>query len=362
MAFVNLFSFLPLCLFAQHCQFGNIIGAHLHSSIVINNFPITPDVPKDSVSFSLTKNEEKDCNRPYLEATTGNITCKQDKVMLTSFTSAIDASVWWITPNNNTLQGANIETCEIGLHKVFVKDNNTGCVASKSVMVTDGRMYPKVTTIGGLIDCNRPETTLHTAASTKNLLFHWTGPNNFSETFASPTVDAPGRYILTCIEPNSGCKSVDSAFVTMDKTNPTVKCSMVTDVNNTKNNIWVSAIGSSLGSNFQYRWWSFNGYSVEPYDSTFAQTTEADIYTLSVFNTKNGCSASANIWVGTDDSGLKSKSSSEHILELHKFNFWVEEPWRWRKIKDSIVVSKKYSSDECRSSEEHCTLLSQFNR
>jgi hypothetical protein len=364
LALAILFSLLPLCLFCQNCQTGNYyIDAPLPTSIVTNELVMAKNPRKGStfLSFLWNKNEEKNCNGLCIEANAGNITCKQDKIVLAGTSSAADAILWWVTPNKNTIQGASIETSEIGLHEVFVKDNN-GCIASTFVMVTDGRRYPKVTTLGGLIDCNRPETTLHTATSTQNLLFHWTGPNGFSEVFASPTVEEPGLYLLTSTEPNSGCKSIDSAFVTTNKINPTVKCSIANDINNTKNNVWLSALGSSSGPDFQYRWWSSEGYSVEPYDSTFAKATEADIYTLLVFDLKNGCSATANILVEEENKDLKSKSSPKDRPELHRLNYWVEEPWSWKRIWEFQNISTNYSSDANKSSEEHCTLFSQFNR
>jgi hypothetical protein len=278
LAFAILFSSLPLCLFGQICQSSNShFDRPLHCS-----------------------------NELILEVNTGNITCFEDTIVLTAVTTVSDASFWWITPSNNYFVGASIETAEIGLHEVFVKNNSDGNIASKSVMVTDSRVYPKVTTLGGLIDCNRTETTLNTAATTQNIQFHWTGPNGFSETFASPTVKTAGLYILTSTDPQSGCQSIDSAFVTVNQTNPTAKCSVSEELTCNNSSVWLSSLGSSAGSNIQYMWWSSDGFSTEPYDSAYTKVTEADIYTLMVMNTENGCTASSNVFVQENKDFIKA--------------------------------------------------------
>jgi hypothetical protein len=269
LAFAFLFSLFPFSLFCQDCQPSNL--------------------PFNSLlDYS---------NELILETNTGKITCIEDTIILKATTNISNASFWWITPNNTLLNGASIETSEIGQHKVFVKNNNNGRIISKNVLVTDGKIYPNITTLGGLIDCNHTETTLHTAASTQNIQFQWIGPNGFSETFASPTVNEAGLYLLTSTDPQSGCKSIDTALVTVNQTKPIAKCSALEELNSYTRSVWLSSLGSSVGQNFQYIWWSSDGFSTEPYDSAFTKVTEADIYTLKVLNTENGCSASSNVLV-----------------------------------------------------------------
>jgi hypothetical protein len=269
LAFAILFSLFPISLFCQNSQSSK---PHIYCPL--------------------------DCfNELILETNTGKITCIEDTIILSATTNITNTSFWWITPNNTRLIGASIETSEIGIHEVFVKNNSSGRIFSKSVQVTDGKIYPNVTTLGGVIDCNHTETTLHTAASTQNIQFLWSGPNGFSETFASPTVKEGGMYILTSTELQSGCKSIDTALVTVNQTKPIAKCSVSEELNCYTKSVWLSSLGSSVGQNFQYMWWSSDGFSTEPYDSTFAKVTAADIYTLKVLNTENGCSASSNVLV-----------------------------------------------------------------
>jgi hypothetical protein len=322
MVFAMFLSILPQCILGQSTDF---------------------DTGNKTTCFStesLLGNAQTDL--PILAANGGNLTCYDSIVELTGTSSISDASFWWKSPYSSTLHiGATFSTSKAGYYDFFVKNNQNGCIAHKKVLVTDGRVYPKVSTIGGQIDCNSLETTLHTAAIPHNIIFQWSGPDGFSADYASPTVDGAGLYILRATEPHSGCQSIDSAFVTVNQTLPFAQCTVSEELNCHRKKVWLSAHGSSLSKNIQLMWWSANGFSISPYDSTFAQVSEADVYSLMVTNIENGCTASASVEV-KENINLSNSSLYKVFLP----SYWKEQNTNnnTKNDKKTIKSIKKASS------------------
>jgi hypothetical protein len=266
--FFAIFGLLTQCLFGQNCQLAD---------------PRDRALGKDLL---------------FLEVNTGNITCYDSVVSLVAVANATDATFWWISPDSSCHTGAVLETSLAGFHEVFVRNNSNATIARKTVLVTDSRVYPKVHTLGGQLDCNNLETALHTAAIPQKLNFQWSGPNGFSDNFASPLVTVAGLYTLIATEPRSGCRSKNTAIVTISNEKPKVKATVATALSSDVKEIWLSADGSSKGNNYRYFWWSANGYSIRNFDAPFAKVSTPDVYSLQVTNIENGCSSSTNLRVG----------------------------------------------------------------
>ncbi|MEL6989866.1 MAG: hypothetical protein AAGK97_18805, partial [Bacteroidota bacterium] len=71
-----------------------------------------------------------------------------------------------------------------------------------------------------LLSCENPETTLDGSVNqTGQISFSWTGPNGFTSDIATPTINEPGRYILT-VQDTFDCVSIDSVEVIQEADSP----------------------------------------------------------------------------------------------------------------------------------------------
>lgn len=220
------------------------------------------------------------------------LTCARPMAVLTAGANFPDAIFWWKTPDGDSLSGKILPAVEPGEYHVFAQDPRTGATASHCAQVSDRRIFPKLTVLGGEITCREPQTTLCLAACPRALHFEWHGPDGFRETSPIPTVGAPGVYAVTATELSSGCTAVGTAEVADKRAMPTAQASLKHSVGK---GTWLSAEGSSAGREFVYYWWSEGSAEVLPADSSSGQIWQPGEYNLLVVNTLNGCSASQRI-------------------------------------------------------------------
>ena len=151
----------------------------------------------------------------------------------------------------------------------------------------------------GPITCNKTSVTLTGASTTSGTTFKWAGPNSFSVTGASVSTSTPGTYTVTATNPATGCTATSSTTVVQNSTAP----SGVTATNNgplTCTKTSVSLTGNSSASGVSYNWTGPNGLT---YSTATAAVSTAGVYTLTVTNPQNGCTASASTTVAQDLTG-----------------------------------------------------------
>ncbi len=247
------------------------------------------------------------CSDPLLKAVLpppAKLTCLQNQISLEAKIEGRSGvfQFFWTQPDGFQVASKIILADEPGIYTFIIVDENWGCTVSASTLVSDARIFPKLAALGGTLTCRNPQTTLHLAALPSSLCFEWSGPKNFAENIASPTVSEPGIYSLLATEPQSGCSATASVEVFENKNLPDVKIAAPQILTCNHREIWLDGAGSSAGSEFVNLWWSANGFSTSPEDSLATRANVPDIYTLLITNSLNGCSASKNIELaGADD-------------------------------------------------------------
>lgn len=181
-----------------------------------------------------------------------------------------------------------------GDHKVYVchKGKNTLCIDESAVQAhLDHGDYLgpcdsnecSVSASGGKITCKDTIATLIAISSTTEVTYSWSGPNDFTSSLESPSVNIPGTYTVTITDSANGCSATASIVVTQDTLKPgAIASSEVITCDNTS----ATLSGSSGTSGVTFKW-----TGPEDYIST-QQNTGSSIpgeYILLVINPLNSC-------------------------------------------------------------------------
>src|SRR5690606_13868667 len=103
-----------------------------------------------------------------------------------------------------------------------------------------------------------------------------------------------GTYTLTVTDITNGCNSSDEVVVTDDFELPVANPGSDQLINCFQPNATLDGSASSAGAEFTYEW--LLGGSVVG-DAINLPVSQSGTYTLTVFNTVNGCESSATVFV-----------------------------------------------------------------
>lgn len=184
-----------------------------------------------------------------------------------------------------------------GNYNVTVTDAG-GC--EKVVQVTVPQETPPVADAGPdqVITCDVTSVTLNGSGSSTgpNIQFAWSTTNGVivNPGLLNPTAAAPGLYVLTIIDTETGCVSTDEVIVAADDDVPQITLSNPGAITCETAEIPVSAL--DLGICFDYEWTTTNG-NITVIDGNEIVIDAAGDYLLTVVNTCTGCLASASFVV-----------------------------------------------------------------
>lgn len=102
-----------------------------------------------------------------------------------------------------------------GTYTVTVTNPTNGCVNTAQVQVVVDKTPPNVDAgPDRSLDCPPVPIALNGSSSTTGVGYSWTGPGIVSGVnSATPTINAPGTYVLTVTNPNNGCTATDNTLV-----------------------------------------------------------------------------------------------------------------------------------------------------
>ncbi|MCB9319115.1 MAG: T9SS type A sorting domain-containing protein [Lewinellaceae bacterium] len=161
---------------------------------------------KDDITVGTSGNFE-------LELSADTITCPHPAVTITVTGTDEISSYKWIGPNGYTSDRQTPLVDVPGVYTLVAFSVN-GCLDTASVEVIEDTFEPEVQAEGGMITCEQGYIQLYGHSSTPNVIYAWTGPEDFASSEPEPEVSAPGEYTLTVTGAN-GCKVV--TFVTVTK-------------------------------------------------------------------------------------------------------------------------------------------------
>jgi gliding motility-associated-like protein len=207
----------------------------------------------------------------------------------------------WLSIGGNIVSGQNSLTPQVNQTGLYILEVNTNdCISRDTLEIFQDSSLPTVlagndTTLTCVIDTIQ----LNGFVSGSNVVYYWTGPSILSgDSTLTPIVDAPGSYTLTAIDTVSNCQLSSTINVIEDRDLPYVDAGLNSNLTCVVSSVILNGSASVSGTGYTYQWTDSNGAVVA--DSIYGATTVPGIYTLTVFNTLNNCSATDFITVNID--------------------------------------------------------------
>ncbi|MEZ4903765.1 MAG: hypothetical protein R2822_19420 [Spirosomataceae bacterium] len=252
-------------------------------------FQVTVTHKTSGCTASDTAVVTKDTDRPIVVANGGAITCINSSVIIKAEAVPPGVTYSWTGPGNFTSTDTTITAQQAGVYTVTVTNTDNGCTASDTAVVIEDKALPNVDAgPNKLLTCTITSVKLEGSSSTAGATFSWSGPNGATfdpnNTNATPTVTLAGTYTLTVTGLN-GCVATDAVVVNEDKTKPTVAV-LGGVLTCSKTTLTLNAAGTS---GVTYLW---SGTDVNGLTTQSVVVDTAGIYTVTVTNTTNGCTAS----------------------------------------------------------------------
>jgi gliding motility-associated-like protein len=254
----------------------------------------------------------EDFNYPSAVASTpGILTCTQTSLSLEGNTNGLGAGFeyLWTTADGNILGGEESLSPlidEPGTYEFEVLNAENGCATSSLVTVDENIDYPAIEAGNAeTLTCAVQAVTLdgNASASSPDLVYEWTTNNGSiiqDPNTLSPQVTEPGWYLLSILDQNNGCISLDSVWVPQDIEIPLAEASVDDILTCTTTSLNLSGQNSSTGLIFSYAWTTSGGNILSGENSLSPLIDAPGLYQLLVTNMENGCTQTAEVSVDED--------------------------------------------------------------
>lgn len=229
---------------------------------------------------------------------TQTLDCTVTSISLNGSSDLDNGTILWTTNGGNILNGATTLTPTVngaGIYTLTITNSENGCSASADVTIELDPSVPEVLIdMPTMLTCETTTITLDASQTTsdQNLVFQWTTTNGNIISGAdtpTPMVDQAGNYVLTILI-GDNCTNTSAIQVLEDATEPIADAGIDFTVNCTEPST-LNGTSSSVGSVFTYEWTTNNGEFVNSTQTLQPNINGGGLYTLTVLNTQNGCTA-----------------------------------------------------------------------
>ena len=265
------------------------------------NYTLTVTNTDNGCTANTTVNVPNQTQDPAAVASAPPLTCTNTSITINGAGSATGSNITylWTTTNGNIVSGATTlfpVVDEPGSYTLTVTNTTTGCDNTVTVNVTEN-ITPPTAEAGPTfqLDCGNPTIQLNGAGSSSGggFTYLWTGPGVIGGgNTLNPTVNQPGTYTLTVTNVANGCTANDQVVVTQDITPPIAVVAPAPTLTCVVTQVQLDGTGSSTGPNFSYNWTTIGGVIISGGNSLNPTVGAAGLYTLTVTNTNNDCTAS----------------------------------------------------------------------
>nr|MCU0348321.1 hypothetical protein [Saprospiraceae bacterium] len=296
--------------------------ATVGGSFAVGQNTLTPTVNGPGIYTLTITNTASQCSSTASVTVTSNfntpvaaaaqptlLTCDLTSQMLdaTASTFGTNSQInWTATQGGNILAGATTLTPQInepGLYTLIINDLDSGCADTTQVTVAENVALP--TALAGPTDvltCTVASVSLNGSGSSAGTGFQYlwttTDGNIFSGANSlTPTVDAPGTYLLTVENTANGCSATSSVTITQNGNFPSVNAGTSQPLTCTLTQTYLNA-NADQGSQFSYLWTSADGAILQGETTLSPLVGAPGTYVLTVTNAQNGCSATSSVTLG----------------------------------------------------------------
>jgi hypothetical protein len=239
---------------------------------------------------------------PVAQAFSGGIiTCINSSVTVSGqgSSSGPNFTYLWTASNGGIINGPTTNLTAsagaAGTYTLQVTNTSNGCTSTASVNVVANIVPPNVGTQGATLTCANPIGTICANSPTPGATYAWSTPTGILTT-PCITVSIPGIYVVTVTVPN-GCTSTASATVNQDAVPPAVAVAANPAVLSCAQ-LTTTLVATTNGPNNTCIW---SGPGIVSGNNSFTATAnQLGVYTATITNPTNGCTASASVSVTQD--------------------------------------------------------------
>ncbi len=212
-------------------------------------------------------------------------------------------SAQWVGPMGAEITDANnviTSTLTAGEYKLIITNSDNGCQDSTSIMVSSASDVIAVIDTPDILTCFNESIQLRgfNSSQGQDLTYEWEGPEGVDFTVdisqQSAIINEPGNYTLLVTNQTTQCNALASVVVEEDVETPTVDAGEDIDLG-CGGNITIGGAGTDTGAVYNYAWTNDAGEVGNGAAQIMVNTPGT--YTLSVLNTRNGCTASDEVQV-----------------------------------------------------------------
>jgi gliding motility-associated-like protein len=222
-------------------------------------------------------------------------------------TAGTDVTYSWTT-TDGSISGADYMAAATaiapGSYSLEVIDTTNGCRAVATATVLQN-IAPPVFNIApaAALTCSTTALGLNADSLGTGFNYAWTSTDGGfvgNTNDPTPTINAPGTYVLEITDGQNFCTNTDSVTVTSNTVEPVPTVAMAEDLN-----CRTEAVALSGGSDVDpvdavIGWTTVNGVLSGNIDDLSATATAPGTYTLTIQRNDNGCSAAISVTVGQD--------------------------------------------------------------
>ena len=252
---------------------------------------------------------------PVADAGTGTtLTCDVTSALLdaSSSTGIGILTYEWLDPNDNVIaQSETTTVSQPGIYTIVVTMEN-GCNDQATVEIFASANVPVADAgLDDVLDCtiNQIQIGGVNTSTGPNISYQWFDINNILiGTGQYLDINQSGTYTIEVTNTDNNCMITDEVIISENFDNPTVDPGPGGTLTCDLTQILLGGPGSSSGTEYNFEWQNSNT-TVIGTDSTL-DVSIADVYTLFIINTENGCSSQASVEVfentlsPTSDPGL----------------------------------------------------------
>ncbi|MDX2174814.1 MAG: gliding motility-associated C-terminal domain-containing protein [Bacteroidota bacterium] len=268
-----------------------IVSGGTSSSANVNvsgNYIVTVTNPLNGCSNTATVNVPLNTTAPSPATLTASpITCSSANSNA-AITPTLGMTYSWSGPgivSGGATASANVNVS--GNYIVTVTNSSNGCIGTGTVNVPLSTGVPGPTTLTpNAITCGTPNVNAAITA-TAGMNYSWTGPGIVSgATTNSPVVNVSGNYVVTVLNTINSCTAAVTINVPI---NNTVTVAPSTSGNVTCTNPLITLSTTNLAGQ-NYTWTAPSGAAITTgANAATATGSNVGTYTVTVFNTTNGC-------------------------------------------------------------------------
>jgi len=231
------------------------------------------------------------------------LNCNSSPLVLdASGSSGLNLSYQWEDIDNGGLgfnsssSAASVEVILGGNYQLIITDSMNGrsCSATANTPVIADLAPPQLAAIPPTLSCAQQIGVIQTNPISTIVGYEWSGPNGYMSNSPFPIVTSPGDYELI-VEGQNGCADTIVYSVAADTLAPVFSLMSVDTLTCQNDQVLLQAMFSN--PNYQLLWEGPNNITFS--GNNFLTTVEGE-YSLSVFDTENGCRKDTTFEVQSD--------------------------------------------------------------